>query len=35
MADYDERGADEFLSGYGLAPARLYRVAEHGRQYDS
>jgi hypothetical protein len=35
MSEYDELGAEEFLSRYGFAPARLYRVAEHGRQYDS
>jgi HNH endonuclease len=35
MAEYDELGADEFLARYGFAPARLYRVAEYGRQYDS
>jgi hypothetical protein len=35
MDDYDELGADEFLSRYGFAPATVYRVAEHGRQYDS
>lgn len=35
MDEYDELGADEFLSRYGFAPARTYRVAEHGRQYDS
>jgi ribosomal protein S27AE len=35
MDEYDELGADEFLSRYGFAPATVYRVAEHGRQYDS
>ena len=35
MAEYDELGAEEFLARYGFAPARVYRVAEHGRQYDS
>jgi HNH endonuclease len=35
MAEYDELGAEEFLRRYGFAPARVYRVAEHGRQYDS
>jgi hypothetical protein len=35
MNEYDERGADEFLSSYGYGGARSYRVAEHGRQYDS
>ncbi|MDN4520552.1 hypothetical protein QYF68_22415 [Mycolicibacterium austroafricanum] len=35
MREYDESGADSFLSKYGFAPATLYRVAEHGRQYDS
>ena len=35
MKEYDELGTDEFLSRHGYAPARLYRVAEHGRQYDS
>ncbi|MHA7663720.1 HNH endonuclease [Mycolicibacterium sp. HS_4_1] len=35
MREYDELGADQFLAKYGFAPARKYRVAEHGRQYDS
>jgi hypothetical protein len=35
MKEYDELGADEFLSRHGYAPARTYRLAEHGRQYDS
>lgn len=35
MDEYDELGADQFLARYGFAAARLYRVAEHGRQYDS
>jgi hypothetical protein len=35
MQEYDELGAEEFLSRYGFAPARMYRLAEHGRQYDS
>jgi hypothetical protein len=35
MRGYDELGAEEFLSRYGFAPTRLYRLAEHGRQYDS
>lgn len=35
MDEYDELGADAFLTKYGFAPARQYRVAEHGRQYDS
>lgn len=35
MVEYDELGADAFLSRYGFAPATLYRVAERGRQYDS
>ena len=35
MAEYDELGAEEFLARYGFAPAQMYRVAEHGRQYDS
>lgn len=35
MAEYDELGADGFLTKYGFAPSRLYRVAEDGRQYDS
>ena len=35
MNEYDDLGADEFLSRYGFAPATVYRVAEHGRQYDS
>ncbi|WP_168706199.1 HNH endonuclease signature motif containing protein [Gordonia paraffinivorans] len=32
---YDELGAEEFLSRYGFAPARQYRIAENGRLYDS
>jgi ribosomal protein S27AE len=35
MREYDELGADQFLAKYGFAPARKYRVAELGRQYDS
>lgn len=35
MDEYDELGADAFLSRYGFAPATVYRVAERGRQYDS
>jgi hypothetical protein len=35
MGEYDELGDDEFLSRYGFAPATVYRVGEHGRQYDS
>jgi hypothetical protein len=31
VQEYDELGADEFLSRHGYAPARIYRVAEHGR----
>ena len=35
MQKYDELGADALLTSYGFAPAKVYRVADHGRQYDS
>jgi hypothetical protein len=35
MAEYDEVGVEAFLTRYGFAPAKLYLVVEHGRQYDS
>jgi hypothetical protein len=35
MHQYDELGPEQFLARYGFAAARVYRLAEHGRQYDS
>jgi hypothetical protein len=35
MREYDELGAAAFLEKYGYAPARIYRIADYGRQYDS
>ena len=34
IAEYDERGGDNFLETYGFAPARGYELLHEGRTYD-
>src|SRR6185369_8388684 len=35
IAEYDERGGEEFLELYGFAPAPGYAVVHEGRSYDA
>jgi hypothetical protein len=35
IREYDELGAEAFLSTYGFGPAREYRLKHRGRLYDS
>ncbi|WP_426593408.1 hypothetical protein ACPPVS_17000 [Cellulomonas sp. McL0617] len=35
IAEYDERGGEEFLDLYGFAPAPAYALVLEGRRYDS
>jgi hypothetical protein len=35
IREYDELGADAFLSTYGFGPAREYLLRHRGRMYDS
>jgi hypothetical protein len=35
IAEYDARGADDFLAVYGFAPARGDELVHEGRRYDS
>ncbi|WP_028045403.1 hypothetical protein [Cellulomonas sp. URHE0023] len=35
IAEYDERGGEEFLDLYGFAPSRGYTLVHEGRSYDS
>lgn len=35
VADYDDRGAEDFLRAYGFEPARQYQLLVHGKRYPS
>lgn len=35
IAEYDERGSDDFLGVYGFGPSRGYELVHEGRSYDS
>ncbi|UKD58583.1 DUF3883 domain-containing protein [Amycolatopsis sp. FU40] len=35
VAEYDDRGAEDFLRAYGFEPARQYQLLVHGKRYPS
>ncbi len=35
LAEYDTRGAEDFLAVYGFAPSAAYPLVHEGRSYDS
>lgn len=35
IAEFDERGAEDFLALYGFGPSRGYELVHDGRSYDS